>query len=332
MRVKWSTETFVQKLMSVFGDDYVYNFAEYKNSHEKVLMYCKIHGFFYSIAGDLLRGHGCKKCNKPKGGYAKRDSFEEVVEKIKSKHGDKYEIPIQNYVNDRTPIKLICPIHGEFFSKPMQLKNGCGCQKCGKMLAKDKKSMNNEEFVKKFLKKYGYEKYDTSKTDLKNRDENGKVIFICHEKFKNGKEHGEFLMTPNNMLSLHGCPHCKQSRLEHKMETILINNDIEYIYQCNRKYFKWLGCQSLDFYLPKYNIAIECQGGGHFLPIQQFGGDAALKKQIELDERKKLLCEKNNVKIMYCTNLRKYIDNETIFDVDNIIDSIRKLYVLADAK
>ena len=28
-----------------------------------------------------------------------------------------------------------------------------------------------------------------------------------------------------------------------------------------QKRFNWLGRQSLDFYLPKYNIGIECQGG-----------------------------------------------------------------------
>lgn len=28
--IRWNTETFVQKLMSLFGDDYAYNFVEYK--------------------------------------------------------------------------------------------------------------------------------------------------------------------------------------------------------------------------------------------------------------------------------------------------------------
>ena len=31
---------------------------------------------------------------------------------------------------------------------------------------------------------------------------------------------------------------------------------------------KWLGKQSIDFFLPQYNIAIECQGKQHF----GFGG------------------------------------------------------------
>ena len=44
----------------------------------------------------------------------------------------------------------------------------------------------------------------------------------------------------------------------------LKENNIEFETQ---KRFKWLGGKSLDFYLPKYNIAIECQGLQHFRPV-----------------------------------------------------------------
>lgn len=33
------------------------------------------------------------------------------------------------------------------------------------------------------------------------------------------------------------------------------------------KKFSWLKKQNLDFYLPDYNIAIECQGIQHFEPL-----------------------------------------------------------------
>ena len=221
-------------------------------------------------------------------------------------------------------MRVICPIHGEFESKPMDLKQGCGCPKCGRESAKKKNTMTNEEFKEKFLKTYGYEKYDLSKTDLENKDENGKVIFVCHKKFKDGREHGKFLMTPNNMLSLHGCPHCKQSRLEHEITTLLARHNIQFMPQCNKKTFQWLNGQSLDFYLPQYNIAIECQGGGHFFPIRQFGGEEAFKKRIKMDELKQKLCFENNIKLLYYTNIRKYIDNITIFDKDNIIKIIQE--------
>lgn len=57
--------------------------------------------------------------------------------------------------------------------------------------------------------------------------------------------------------------------------------------------------QRLDFYIPEYNIRIECQGGQHFRPVEYFGGEKELKKRQELDERKYNLCKENNVKILY---------------------------------
>lgn len=68
--------------------------------------------------------------------------------------------------------------------------------------------------------------------------------------------------------------------------------------------FKWLGLQSLDFYLPDYNIAIECQGIQHFQPVDYAGlGKQWAEKQLLLnqsrDKKKKELCEENGVKLCY---------------------------------
>lgn len=51
---------------------------------------------------------------------------------------------------------------------------------------------------------------------------------------------------------------------------ILKENDIEYAAQYRN--FELFGYKSLDFYLPKLNIAIECQGEQYFKSIERFGG------------------------------------------------------------
>lgn len=321
-RIKWTSETLKQKLMSLFGDDYEYDFVDYKNVHTKVLVYCKKHGLFSSRPNDLLNGHGCPRCNLQKGCNARRDTFDEMVAKIKMVHGDKYIIPQQDYVNDKTKIKVICKKHGVFETRPSSLKRGKCCKLCVKENISKKFSMATKEFKHKFLDAYGYEKYDLSKVDLTKKDELGRITLICHKKFKDGTEHGEFKMTPNNVLRLHGCPCCKQSRLEHKMTSILLKNKIKFIYQCNRTTLSWVGSQSLDFFLPDFNIAIECQGGGHFLPIEAFGGEEEFRKRIISDENKRRLCTENGVKLLYFTNIKKYIDNETIFDENEIVKQI----------
>ena len=61
----------------------------------------------------------------------------------------------------------------------------------------------------------------------------------------------------------------------------------------------WLGRQSLDFYLPEYSVAIECQGIQHFEPIEFFGGKKAFEYIKILDKNKFILCNENNINLFY---------------------------------
>jgi len=62
---------------------------------------------------------------------------------------------------------------------------------------------------------------------------------------------------------------------------------------------KFLGSQHLDIYLPELKIGIEYQGDQHSVPIDYFGGEVALRKTQERDERKRLLCEKHGLSLIY---------------------------------
>lgn len=52
----------------------------------------------------------------------------------------------------------------------------------------------------------------------------------------------------------------------------------------------WLEKLELDIYLPEKNIAFEYQGQQHYYPIKAWGGEKALKKLQQRDERKRQLC------------------------------------------
>lgn len=103
------------------------------------------------------------------------------------------------------------------------------------------------------------------------------------------------------------CVNCKNNwHLEKEMKYYLSKNNIEYEFQ---KRFDWLKNKialSLDFYLPKYNIAIECQGRQHFMPVDRFGGEEAFKDTINRDIVKNKLCKENGVKLCYFTDNKKY--------------------------
>ena len=94
--------------------------------------------------------------------------------------------------------------------------------------------------------------------------------------------------------------------------------------------FEWLNInkqhsQSLDFYLPNYNVAIECQGEQHFKPIDfanrgESWSNKMLSKVKLLDNRKKMLCEQNNVKLLYYSNIQ--YNEDIITDKEKLLEEI----------
>lgn len=68
------------------------------------------------------------------------------------------------------------------------------------------------------------------------------------------------------------------------------------------KKFKWLKHKKslfLDFYLPDYNIAIECQGKQHFNEVASWGGKEGLEERKERDKSKLNSCKENGVRLEY---------------------------------
>ena len=137
-----------------------------------------------------------------------------------------------------------------------------------------------------------------------------KVCIICHE-------HGA------------GCLKCNLSHLEQSVMNYLDENGTTYDYQ---KRFNWLGRQSLDFYLPDYNVGIECQGEQHFFPID-FAGKGVewackhFKYTISLDKQKKVLCEKHGVKLLYfgdTPNYDTFLGEVVHDDVQYLIDYLNE--------
>ena len=55
----------------------------------------------------------------------------------------------------------------------------------------------------------------------------------------------------------------------------------------------------LDVYIKELNLGIEYQGLQHFKPVKHWGGELALEKTKERDKRKKALCKKEKIKLIY---------------------------------
>jgi predicted nucleic acid-binding Zn-ribbon protein len=106
---KLTTNQFIEKAKAVHGDKYDYSLVEYKNSGTKVKIICPIHGVFEQRSYDHLRGRGCFKCNGNK-----KLTTKEFIEKANTIHGDKYDYSLVEYKNNKTKVKIICPVHGVF--------------------------------------------------------------------------------------------------------------------------------------------------------------------------------------------------------------------------
>ena len=301
-----TTEEFIERAKSVHGDKYDYSKTVYKKSTEKVCIICPIHGEFWQTPKIHLNGFGCSKCSH-KHSYTTM----EWIELAKKVHGDKYDYTKVEYKNAFKKVCIICPKHGEFWQTPNGHLNGDGCPKC----FLDKQRKTTEEFIEKARQIHG-NMYDYSKTNYINS--RTKVCIIC-------PTHGEFWQIPSSHLNGRGCPVCKRSHLENIIYKLLEENNITYTYQ---KRFKWLGLQSLDFYLQDYDIAIECQGIQHFKP-KGFGTHKSILERFKKDQQRDNLkiqkCKENNIKLIHYVPFEKYFgtyENE----VHNI-EELKKLLI-----
>lgn len=296
---KLTKEKFIERAKKIHGDKYDYSKIEYINTKVKVCIICPKHGEFWQTPGSHLNGRGCNLCSKP---IHDTDSFIQEAKKI---HGSKYDYSNVEYVNSHTKVKLVCPIHGEFEVTPNNHIKGRGCYKCGRIVSKTKQSLTVEDFIEKAKKIHG-DRYDYSKVDYVNN--HTEVCIIC-------KEHGEFWQKPIKHLVGHGCLKCRESKLEKDIRVLLEENGIDYIQECDYTVFKWLKKLKIDFYLPQYNIAIECQGEQHYFPVS-FGSlskKAVLQRFKNIkkyDERKKESCLKNGIKLLYYTTEKLKKNNE----------------------
>ena len=129
-----------------------------------------------------------------------------------------------------------------------------------------------------------------------------KLSYICHKKDELDREHGIQYITLVKILRGDGCPKCYSSSIEVSLTNILNSNNIEFVQQ---KEFEWLRYRNplrLDFYLPQYNIAIECQGKQHFEAVKSWGDINAFEERQIRDNIKKELCEEHNIKLIYYAN------------------------------
>lgn len=212
--VKMTTEIFIEKAKSVHGDKYDYSKVVYINVKTNVQIICPLHGIFEQTPDRHLHGRcGCPVC-----AGNQKCTTADFVKKAQCVHGDKYDYSLTKYINNKTPIEIICPKHGVFKQVPLNHILGNGCPVCANNMVSTTK-----DFIQKAIAVHG-DKYDYSVTEYHNNRTPVKIL--C-------SDHGVFEQRPYVHLSGSGCPVCGHiSRLAHRNELDIHKKAEQTFLQC----------------------------------------------------------------------------------------------------
>jgi len=194
-------------------------------------------------------------------------------------HNNYYDYSLVNYVNSRTKVEIICPLHGSFKQVPKTHLSGHSCPLCGEIKKSIKLKYNKEIFIDKANKKHKFE-YDYSLIDY--FDSETKVKIVC-------EKHGIFEQKPNNHIQGQGCPYCKDN---------LKSNNKMFINKANNVHlnkYEYLN----DYVNGRTKINIKCNIHGIFkqIPSSHLNGSGCPYCNESKGEKliKKIL-EENNIK------------------------------------
>jgi len=313
-----SKDTFIPKAKQVHNNKYDYSLVDYKNCHTPVKIICPIHGIFEQTPFNHMKSKGCSLCSYIETGYNRRKNKKYFLEKAKEIHGDKYDYSQVNFSTLSDKVKIVCKVHGIFLKKASAHLQGEGCPICGVEQSHINIRLNKEEVIKRF-KNIHHDLYDYSKVEYTGM--HIPVIIVC-------KEHGEFLMQPNNHIHFQGCPKCSSSNLEKQTEYYLKNNNINYKSQKRFPNCRSKNTLPFDFYLPDFNICIECDGNQHnsleefsdFMRNRHLTDSEILKLYTEMKNRdliKTNYCISNNIQLLripysQLKYIEEYLDNNVL--------------------
>lgn len=110
----------------------------YRFARQPVTLKCKRHGtIFEAVPFSIVRAvHACPDCAHEAIGLSSRLDHYEFVKRAIDRFGDQFDLSEAEYRTANDPTKIICPLHGEFKTKPLNFLNSShGCPKCGRLHA-----------------------------------------------------------------------------------------------------------------------------------------------------------------------------------------------------
>jgi len=207
------------------------------------------------------------------------ESFIEIANLI---HSNKYKYDTIEYVNNKTKIKIICSIHGEFQQTPLSHigKQKQGCPKCGIIHGSSKNKRKTPQFIEESKIIHG-DRYDYSKSEYISYSK--KLTIIC-------SLHGEFQLTPEHHFRKVGCAKCgteRSANANRKSQEL-------YITQANNIHNNRYDYSKVDYINMKSNIIIICSIHGEFSQTANNHIQGSGCSRCGIDERTVLITHTTN--------------------------------------
>lgn len=302
-------QLFEQAAREVHGDKYDYSKFALFNSTTPGTVICRCcHNEFqvkpwdHLYGGKKRLGYGCPICaNKQRSQtlFKDREWFMNEVRTRRADKGEYYDYSKVIYRGAHENIEIGCPIHGPFIQSADSHLRGSGCPVCARYYDENEKSQAWDKYFNKMklARPDKCEYYDYTKVVYEN----------CSIPVEIGCPiHGPFWQTPAHHLHANGkCPVCTGSNLERLVQQILMELNVKFE---REKTFTFLKHQRLDFYLPTFNIAIECQGEQHYKPVPYFNRRGNTLEVIQKnDKTKRNRCANNGIKVYYIKYTEKNV-------------------------
>jgi len=283
------TNIFKKELKQILPDIEV--LGEYTKARAKIKVRCKKHDYIWEpYAYNLLSGYGCKYCGNEKTANSRRTIRERLKENLPSDIEMITDSEDINNHNDKAVFQ--CKKCGNKWtatvSNLIKKNKNTGCPYCASIRVPNLQRKTHLDFLK----------------ELKNINPRAKIKSFYHSYHENikcsCKKHPEceWMQTPQTLLSgSFSCPKCTTFVHEQMVLNFLEKHKIQYVPQKRFEDCKDERPLPFDAYLNDYNICIEYDGEGHYLPIPWNGinGQQMLERTQKHDNIKTNYCKEHNI-------------------------------------
>jgi hypothetical protein len=333
MSIRKTKTQFILDAEKTHKNKYIYDKVIYINAHTKVIITCKIHGDFIITPDCLLNNKQiCQKCKKKELLLINKNNF---LKKAKNKFGDTFCYSLMHFKSMVQKIKIICPIHGVFETKPQEhLRSKYGCYQCNKKSQKKLFNINilnnrkkiYKKHIEKAKNKFG-KKFDYTTIDFTKRiREKNNIICSIH-----GIQKINIL---KHLESPTGCSFCSKENISFKR-----NNNIKIAYKyslselinlSNKKYnnkFDYSLVKQTPYITDK--IKIICPNPRHGVFEQTFSQHLAKRTKHGCPKCGDYYTQKAKKKYNQKTFIKKCVEvwgNEIDYSLTNFIDTENKTF------